>query len=318
MRRLLLGVPFLFGAILACSSARADCISALTPTQISQSTDYAFEYSLLKTITSSNYEEHKKNGNAGAQILDIPATASYDQFDSARSYFFSMYDENVRQQIKANYTFNGLTDVGYQAYAECLRQTSNSPLSAWVEKSNKSLIVVKVKSYLPNGYTANLEVNGATPINAVAPFQGTGEQEIVFNRPTDDDFLVALQLKTNGSAPYVGTTVELAKPLNLRKVTDQEVVHAAAHCGAGCHGSTTGCQNVEDVNLSPKAGYSFAKDVNFTKTGDTGIARFSPNAEVAAQSLKTHFLCEADQGNAQKFVTFDVTVTQSRDRIVLN
>ncbi len=317
MRLLLGSFSLIFSSAFIFSNAHADCIAALTPTQISQSVDYAFEYSLLKTITSLNYEEHKKNGNAGAQILDIPATASYDQFDSARSDFFSKYDMNARQQIKANYTFNGLTDVGFQAYAECLRQTSNSPLSAWVEKSNKSLIVIKVKSYLPNGFTANLEVSGATPINAVVPFEGTGEQELVFNRPANDDFLVALQLKTSGNTPYVGTTVELAMPLNLKLIRDEEVVHAAAHCGAGCHGSTTGCQNVEDVTLTPKAGYSFAKDANLTPTGNTGIARFTSNIEISPQSFKTHLSCEAGQGKAQQFVTFDATVTETRDRIML-
>jgi len=41
----------------------------------------------------------------------------------------------------------------------------------------------------------------------------------------------------------------------------------------------TGCQNVEDVMLTPKAGYSFAKDANLTPMGNTGISRFTLNIE---------------------------------------
>ncbi len=63
--------------ILLFSGAHADYIAALKPTQISQSVDYAFKYSLLRTIDSSNYEEHKKK-KCGAQISDISETGSYE------------------------------------------------------------------------------------------------------------------------------------------------------------------------------------------------------------------------------------------------
>jgi len=74
--------------ILLFSGAHADYIAALKPTQISQSVDYAFKYSLLRTITSSNYEEHKKNANAGLRYrisLKREVTTSSIALDSISS-----------------------------------------------------------------------------------------------------------------------------------------------------------------------------------------------------------------------------------------
>lgn len=316
MNRISCGLLATFGISMVCSPVKANCLAALTPTEIGQTNDLAFEYAYLKTINENNYEEHRKSGNAGAQILDIPASASYDQFDQARREFSSRFDEKLKLQIKSSYVFNGVTAAGYEAYATCLRLTSNAPLAAWVEKYNKQIIIVKVKSFLPSSYKATLNALGVTPLNSIAPFSGSGEQEIAFARPQDDDFLVAFQLVGQDQAPFVGTTVELGAPINARVEHTEEVLHNPAHCGAGCHGSTTGCQNVQNVDITPKNGYQFAKDVNMNETGNTGIAILHKDYAITSENLKTQLSCEADQGATQKFINLDVTVTQYRDIIV--
>lgn len=63
-------------SLLCCAQAYAqnvDCVAGLKPDVSTIKQDYAASYSFLQTINSSNYEEHQKSGNIGAQILDVPA-----------------------------------------------------------------------------------------------------------------------------------------------------------------------------------------------------------------------------------------------------
>ena len=310
-------VLFALTILAICSEAKADCLAALKPDQIKIEDNFAFEYQFLKTINQSNYAEHQANGNAGAQYLGISGDVGFSEFDKKRSEFFSHFDEKVQNRISSNYVFNGLSALGYRAYSDCIRQ--NAPLSAWIEDYNESQVIARVKSYAPSGYKTNLVVS--VPSNPKPrPFVGAGEQQLVFNRPKGDDLLVSIQLYYEKGNPYASAVLKLGRPLHLRKVRREEVVHLPGHCGAGCQGHENGCQNTQDIDATPRFGYQFARDPKFTVVPNPpgvpgSIAHLEHKMDIGPDKLKVDFSCVADNPHGQKFVYLDVSITQFRDVI---
>ncbi len=316
-------------AIIGCSSAitiffcteaysqNVDCVSGLKPDVTTIKQDYAASYSYLQTINSSNYEEHKKNGNAGAQIVDVPATASYSEFDAARSAYFQKFDIESRTRIKTDAMFTGFSEEAYKAYAECIHAMSDAPIAAWVSKFNSDLIIVTIKTYIPNSFKATLKVLGADPLNQPMAFNGPGEQKLMFSRPKDGSFLAAFQLIAADNTPMKAADVELPQEVHLKLVREEKILHQKVHCGAGCHGSTTGCQNVENVNITPdKEGAYLTGSIHYDLIENTGIAGVDRHEDFTKDHARTAFVCEANQGKAQQFITYDASVLQVYEKVV--
>lgn len=290
----------------------ASCAMELKPDLEVLHQDYMAAYQYLSMINESNYEQAKNGGGINAIIEDIPVGASYSQFDEKRREFLNQFKVSQTTRQKTDLYLSTFSSSAYQAYAECLRSQSNAPIEAWISLKTSNQVYVQVKSVLPEGTSASLQVDGDAPLRDPHPIAGSSQQTLVFKRTAGEDFANAFDVINAQGQPIGTANVYLPVPIIVVPVTTIKTLTVSGHCGAGCQGSTTGCQNVENVSFSidNPSGTLVSGTQSLTTTSDTGIAHLYPQWNISPTQATTNFVCEADNGNTQKFISVTGTIQE--------
>lgn len=93
------------------------------------STNIATLYSALQFVNAENYEQMKEESQA-----TVPGyfDGTYDQFKQRRNKITSLFHQAGFASLQQDYYRHALSPAGAEAYARCIAEQSNKPLSVWI------------------------------------------------------------------------------------------------------------------------------------------------------------------------------------------
>jgi hypothetical protein len=284
----------------------------------------AAQLSILNTVNSSNYSQMKDK--LGASIPGL-FDGSFDSFSEKRSELQSSFSLQQRNEITENLYQRVLSPEGARAYALCLQ--SNANLVAWVSSTGitNNRIAVTVRNNLPGNATLTYTVSGATPMNAPSALTAGSEETLFFNSPRASDFFLVINGRNaQSNASFTVPPIELPAYVEYRRNRNTINVSGAGKCGAGCNGSTSGCQLHENATLNAPIGYTLMpgtpSSTGRRTIGGPGVnidppwtwTSSPPSAPISMTGAPGQ--CDGANGNSQGIVEYQFTTRAYHDEIV--
>lgn len=203
----------------------------------------ALKYLMSQTITSSNFEERKKDGSANAVVDNLPVGASFDDYSKAVSSEFSSIDQKLFLNLSSSMMQRVIAPGSFQAYERCIAAVSNEPVSAWISGATKTSIMLSVRTNLPSGEEGLLSIDTDQPApdnHKEVKVSGAGSQTIFFHVNSDQEFNAIVNLQKNGVAYATATPITVPALLNIVRVPHTKELTDTQVCKAGDRKSTRG------------------------------------------------------------------------------
>jgi hypothetical protein len=215
------------------------------------SDDYANISTVLELVNQSNYENAKRS--MGGKFLEY-FSGSYNEFSEKRANLQKMIQRSDITFSKSNYYHHVLSSENAKIYAECVARTSNAPISAWVETKTESLIIIGIKA---GEIALEYNLSGATPQNPTNDNTLTpaSMRHFAFDYTSKKDFSLIITANIKATGATKSTVIIVPKVIKILKKQDRKLLHGKIKCGAGCHGSNTGCQENRDFTFTADPDY---------------------------------------------------------------
>lgn len=239
--------------------------------------DYASQYAAFSYVNQQNYEEMKQKYSAS-----VPEyfSGSFEQFNSKRNELTHLFQEAGLTSLSKSYYTRTLSPEGAKAYAICVAQQSNKPISAWIEATTDSKIVVGLRCGLGGNVQVTYTCIGPQPDqNASGTLNAGGQTALMFSYDPAIDFAVAFIVTVNPTNAQDMAVLELPKRRRFERRVRTIVVEGLAEAGAGGQGNTSGNPRWKDAELVAPSGYTLnpntTKVVERKVIGGPGLGHFT-------------------------------------------
>lgn len=224
------------------------------------SSSLASLYSALQFVTIDNYEEMKQSMSAS-----VPGyfDGSYNDFKSKRNKLTSLFHSAGFSSLQQDYYRHTLSPAGAEAYAKCVAEQSDKPLSAWIGARSEETLAVMVRCGIPGTIVMKVTVVGAQPIGGQTEYEvpGNGVITILFSHNQKKSFLIGLNASI--AAPLnlsAAETIFLPAIREFEIRTESKRIEAAIQVAAGCQGNTSGCQIAREATFVADEGFTLDKN----------------------------------------------------------
>lgn len=233
------------------------CSAALQFDSIIVEQNYLAKLSILNIVTSSNYEEAKKNYSAS-----IPGyfSGTFDDFQKKRADLTQTISIDSSISSQSNFYQRVLSPAGAKAYSDCIAAVTREPLRAYISSGQRSEFVAVTVVSGGTGKSA-IKLNIITPDyiqNLTVPeiLSPGSSQTLLFKSPITRAFLVIINGEDTASGTsYSPTTIEMPPYIEYRSVDIYKDVTAMGVCGAGGGGNTSGSPLRQSAYFSAPPGY---------------------------------------------------------------
>lgn len=260
------------------------------------SSDYAAQYAAFSYVNQQNYEDMKQKYSAS-----VPEyfSGTYEQFNLKRSELTHLFQEAGVTSLSKSYYTRTLSPEGAKAYAICVAQQSNKPISAWIEAATDTKIVVGLRCGLGGTVQATYTCVGPQPDqNPSGVLNAGGQTALMFSYDPAADFAVAFNVSVSPTNAQDMAVLELPKRRRFERKVRTAVVEGWAEAGAGGQGNTSGNPRWKDAELVAPPGYTLnpntTRVVERKVIGGPGLGQFTmqwqpvANAEGRIVKLTAH------------------------------
>lgn len=257
----MLPIAALIASLLPSAAFAADGISACAAALQFDTTiveqNYLAKLSILNVVTSSNYEESKKNYGAS-----IPGYfgGNFDDFQKKRADITQTLALDSSISSQSNFFQRVLSPAGAKAYSDCVAAVTPAPLRAYISSGQRSeFVAVTVVSGGTGNSMIKLDIIFPDYIQRLTNpkvLTAGSSQTLLFKSPVNRPFLVIFngEEATSGTS-YSPTTIEMPAYVEYRLVNSYRELTSKGVCGAGGGGSTAGSPLRESVYFSAPSGY---------------------------------------------------------------
>lgn len=215
-----------------------ECINLLQFDTVAISNNYLNQYAALQFVSRQNYDEVKKNYSAS--IPDY-FTGGYDDFSTKRNSLSELLATAGVTEIDSNYYRHTLSEIGAKAYADCVAQTNDQILSAWVKSKTDKEITIALRNGQAGHSTVEYTIGGRhTPLgNYPTELNGGSEIDFMFDYTDKESFTVTFNGTVKQTKAQFGVTISLPAVIKLESRNERKTLTAVSQCEAGGYGNSS-------------------------------------------------------------------------------
>lgn len=290
------------------------------------SNSLASMYSALQFVTMENYEQMKKDMSAS-----VPGyfDGTYNEFKMKRNKLTSLFHQAGFTSLQQDYYRHTLSQAGAEAYARCVAEQSNKPLSAWIGARSEETLAVMVRCGLPGAVTMKVSVVGAQPLGGQTDYEvpGSGVITILFQHNQKKSFLIGLNASIGAPLNIsAADTIFLPAIREFEIRTESKRIQSALQAGAGCQGNSAGCQISRELSFVADEGFSLDKSsiqrVSERVVFGPGIRAYEvqwiyDEADgVVRRAIGRPYNIDGNSGNTQGCLEVTYSIAQTREYVV--
>lgn len=302
-------LAFVAGVLSTISVAQAneDCSKALVPNVIDMKSNVQLFSSYLKTIDEIKFQEAKRDAGLQAAFIvyDIPfdITASYGEFDKARSKYFEKIQFKQSHKDSSTYLMQEVPDKAFETYSQCLLTNSKAVTGPHLIplKITGSSILLRFNWQSPAGLTngtASWGLSGLTTSTTLPKkIPSNGSYDFVFERAQNKDASVTVNVEGAGDSfllPYVA-------PIQIPKPTRAKYVKVRNYQTEGMDRQQVDVMCPSDYHLLEKKGTCILSVPNVALIENSAIGNVGWHCKWASWqavgiALDVQATCELDEG----------------------
>ncbi len=301
-----------------------DCAKALVMNEEYRTSDLASSYLRMSYFDRDSYDESSKK--FAEEIFGLGAL-DYEKFSQRREKLRQMMIDSGVNMSSQSTIIRTLSSEAASAYSQCISQNSDGLISAWIDKVVDNTVSVMLKTGF--GGKANVEVTVAGDVmpneGRVHLLQGNSQRTLTFNLPSKKDALITINAteKTIDFSSAVSLVLECSKRFELRH--EIQLLTTTIEVGAGCHGSSSGCQIARMGSIiAPANFYLLPETFRFrerTIVGGPGVRDWSiskketaRNGEILRIDIFPHSV-DGNDGHAQGIELITYECSARRDYV---
>lgn len=274
-----------------------DCTAALVMDESYSTNDVVSAYLKMSYLDRDSFETNK--ATFGINVFDI-ASLDYESFNQKREKLRQMLLEVGFSSQSQTSMVRTLSPAGAVAFSQCMAQKSKGLINAWVSNCTGTKVVVTVKTGLGGKAKVKFKIAGAetTDKKDVYNLEANGQVDLLFDVAEKKDFILVINAEetTIKIQDSISLTLEALKRIELK--SEMITLEGVIRVGAGCHGSTSGCQINDMATIVAPAGFfllphTLARKENGRKIVDTkgiGVRDWGINTEVAVYNGEAYKL----------------------------
>ncbi|MDM4770928.1 hypothetical protein [Solimonas sp. SE-A11] len=260
-------------------------------------------------IDRTTFEQYQND--ASIQFLDI-VSVDYDSFNQKR--------ETLKQKmLEAGFSSHSHTSIvrtlspeAARAYSQCVSEQTKGLIAAWVSAVAGSIVSVTVKTGFGGHANIEYKVDGAEPKNHASltyNLSAGGIEILQFDVKDKKDFMITINARETNIDMKDGVSLTLEGLKRWTRKVDTQTLSTTIRVGAGCHGSSSGCQiNVSGTIVAPTDWYLLPGTVRRTDRkilGGPGVRDWGLSKDVATYNDQAYridlypFSVDGNSGHAQ-------------------
>ena len=246
-----------YGSPALAADGISSCAAALQFDTSIVEQNFLAKLSILNLVTSSNYDESKKNYGAS-----IPGYfgGSFDDFQQKRADLSQTLALDSSVSSQSNFYQRVLSPAGAKVYSDCVHAVTREPLRAYISSGQRSeFVAITIVSGDPGNSVIKLNIIAPDYIQRLTEpkvLTSGSSQTLLFKSPLNRPFLVIINGENSVSGTsYSPATIEMPPYVEYRLVSNFQTLTSLGVCGAGGHGSTAGSPLRESAYFAAPVGY---------------------------------------------------------------